>query len=142
MKVIKSAEVHAFDNTVNDSPRNDVSAKGDVADPTNVLDEPPPDFVNADGVSLHIAQDDLNEVIIFNDDKTNVGVIIVPSSFNIFQKPSSSNAFFFHFGIFSSSKASNENEDLKRNEITPLYPETTLQGHQEIPTQEYQHDEN
>lgn len=104
MKTIKSAEAHSPDNTMNAPPRNVVVVKGDVPDSTNISDDPPSMFFSNGDVSSPIVEDDLSKEIMFKDDNTTIGVIpvLVPTSFDICQKRSTSKSNF-HFGLSSSS---------------------------------------
>lgn len=85
-----------------DSPQENVAAKRDVPKPNNILDDSRPKFVNVVDVSSPNANDEFSKEIIFKYEGTTIRAIVVPSSFSIFQKPSSSKARF-HLGLSSSS---------------------------------------
>lgn len=71
-------------------------------------------------------KDDLSDVIMFKDDNTSVGVILIPTTFNLLQKPSSSKP---QYDLdLSSAFEEIEEENLHRHSSPP--PESTLKGEQ------------
>lgn len=87
---------------MNDPPQDNDAAIGDVPEPTNISDDPPSMFVNAVDVPSPVAHDEVSEEILLEDNNTATSVILIHTSLNIFQKPSSSKARF-HLGLSSSS---------------------------------------
>ncbi|CAI9268856.1 unnamed protein product [Lactuca saligna] len=71
--------------------------------------------------------DDLSNEVMFEDDNTKVGSILmsnsfnilIPNAFNILQKPSSSKPFY-DFGLSSSSSESKREEDIESNKHSSL----------------------
>lgn len=56
---------------MNDPPQcENVAAKGDVLESTNISDDSPPKFVSVADVSSHVADDDVFEEILFEDEST------------------------------------------------------------------------
>lgn len=92
-----------------DPPWNEEVVAGEIPNTTFVLDDPPlkTDDKNDFHVSTPIFKtpkpndEDLSDEIMFEDDNTTASVILVPITFNLLQKPSSSKALF-DFGPSSS----------------------------------------
>ncbi|CAI9294719.1 unnamed protein product [Lactuca saligna] len=109
LKTNKSAEVPTHDNTVDDPPRNEYVAIKDVPNTTFVLDGPllkTSDRADAN-FSTPISEtfnpndkDNISAEIMFVDENNTFGVILVPSSSNLLQNPSSSMALY-DFGLSS-----------------------------------------
>lgn len=94
-----SADVPTSNNIVDDPPWNEVVARGVVANSKNASDNPP--TFTSEEVPKPDVKDDISDEIMFEDDNTIDGVIPVPTTFNLLQKPSSSRPCF-NFGLSSS----------------------------------------
>lgn len=87
---------------MDDPSRKEVDAKGYFPDSTNVSDDPPRKFTS-EVAPKSSAEDDLSNEIMFKADNTYVGFILVPTTFNLLQKPSSLKPCF-DFGLSSTSE--------------------------------------
>ena len=119
---------------MNDSLKANDDVIGDVPKPTNVSDYPPPKVMSVENVSTLEKDDEVLEEILFEDECTTAGVLPIQTSLTIFHKPSSSKAHF-HFGLTSSSEASDENFEPKHNDVVPPPLETAPKDHQSCPSQ-------
>ncbi|CAI9279539.1 unnamed protein product [Lactuca saligna] len=87
-----TVDVPNSNNTVDDSPWNEVVARGVVANSKNATDNPPT-FTSVEVPKLDVKYDLFDEIM-FRDDNTIVSIILVPMTFNLLQKPSSSKPCF------------------------------------------------
>lgn len=101
---------------MNDPPQDNVVDIGDIPEPTNILDNPPPRFVSVVDVSSPISDDEVSEEILFEDESTTVGVLPIRTSLFLIQKSSSSKAHF-PFRISSSLESSDDNDEPKENDV-------------------------
>lgn len=139
MKLIVDVPTSNF--TVDDPPRNEYVVVGEVPDTTFASYKPPlkNDVAKDVPVSTPISDDpklddeeDHFKEIMFEEDNKTVGVIPIPSTFNMLQKPSSSKAHF-DFGLSSSSDEMEGKDDQDGNNNTSPCLETKIDGDQEDP---------
>lgn len=93
-------DVPTPENILNDYPWNVGTTAGDVPNSTNTFDKPSM-FVSIEDRKLDV-KDDLSNEIMFEDENTIVGSILIPTKFNHLQKPFSSKPCFY-FDLSSSS---------------------------------------
>ncbi|CAI9303158.1 unnamed protein product [Lactuca saligna] len=105
LRKTSSANVPTSENIVADPPLNDLVAKVVFSNSTIASDNPPT-FTSAK-VPKPNGKYDLSDEIMFEDDNTIVSVILIPTTFNLMQKPSSSKPCF-DFYLSSSSEESEE----------------------------------
>lgn len=87
------------------------------------MDDPPPKFTSVEAPK-HGAEDYLFNEIMFEDDNTSVGFILVPTTFNELQKHSSSKPYFY-FGL-SLTFEEHEKENHEENKHPSPHPKATL----------------
>ena len=61
IKVIQISKVHVRDDTMNAPPQENFVAIGDVPEPTNISDDPPPKFVSVVDISSPVSDDEVSK---------------------------------------------------------------------------------
>ena len=94
-----------------------------LSDEVLIPENDPPTFTSVEVHEPNV-EEDLSDEIMFEDDNTSVGVVLIPTAFNLLQKSSSSKPHY-DFGLSSSSEELEE-ENIEGNKHLSPPPEDTL----------------